>query len=203
MADTKTENLTAAGALGGTEYAHIVQGGNSRKVALSDLAQYIKTAAVITPTNLPWKGARVVLSANQSVANNAFASASWASATVDTNGFWSAGAPTRLTVPTGVTKVRVSASIEWALNATGVRAMSLNMTPISTGVTNTTAGSFGATAPGVASLVSAVAATSGIISVSAGDYFELRVGQTSGAALNMIAGNRTWLEIAVVETSGS
>lgn len=45
MADKEVGDLTSASAVDGTELVHVVQGGNSRKAALSDLVLYARTGA--------------------------------------------------------------------------------------------------------------------------------------------------------------
>jgi hypothetical protein len=39
----------------------------------------------------------------------------------DTDAFWSAGDPTRLTIPAGVSKVRLEGNIDWTFGGTGHR----------------------------------------------------------------------------------
>lgn len=167
----------------------------SRFVPLSTLKTWVNTDPSIVPSSSPWRGCRVVRTSTQSVGNAAFDLMSWQTATVDTDGIFSVGAPTRLTVPTGVTRVRLSASVGWALNATGQRMVSL----LKNG--SIPEGSLAQNAPGLASLMSAVSSSSGSLAVTAGDYFELRVAQTSGGSLNALETERTWFEMEILEAS--
>lgn len=171
---------------------------NSRKVSLSDLAQYIKTAASIVPASNPWKGARVKRTANLSISSSVSnVAVTWSVSDVDTSTFWSAGAPTRLTIPAGVTRVRLRANVRWdSASATGIRQITL----FKNGAT--LAGRF-------SQIVNASAGTqftdqnaaSPVLPVTAGDYFELIAYQTSGAALNIVSNDGTWFEIEVAEGS--
>ena len=83
----------------------------------------------------------------------------------------------RLIVPTGVAKVRISAFVSWELNATGIRATTLYKNGSLLGL------------PFIRSANNALSGTvanidhfvSPILNVAAGDYFELSVYHTKGA----------------------
>jgi hypothetical protein len=45
----------------------------------------------------------------------------WNAVVYDTDAFWSAGNPTRLTVPAGVSKVRLKGNIDWTFGGSGYR----------------------------------------------------------------------------------
>lgn len=45
----------------------------------------------------------------------------WDATVYDTDAFWSAGSPTRLTVPAGVSKVRLKGNLNWTFGGTGSR----------------------------------------------------------------------------------
>jgi hypothetical protein len=68
-----------------------------------------------------FRGALVKLTADEPVADSTDVAISWGAAVYDTDGFWSAGTPTRLTVPTGVSKVRLKGNIDWTFGGTGHR----------------------------------------------------------------------------------
>lgn len=175
-------------------------GGNpvqSGFVTLDTLKTFINTDPTVIPSSNPWRGCRVNLTATQSIANAAFATVSWQAEDVDTDSIWSIGSPTRLTVPTGVTKVRLTTSLNFDYSTTGNRAVSLRKNG------TTVNGGFGAQAPAPSSTLNftAVNAASSVLSVTAGDYFELRVAQTSGGALNLLNDARTWFEMEILEAS--
>jgi hypothetical protein len=45
----------------------------------------------------------------------------WDATVYDTDAFWSAGNPARLTVPAGISKVRLKGNIDWTFGGTGHR----------------------------------------------------------------------------------
>lgn len=199
MANKGLMDLPAVGTLAGAQVMYLVdENNNSRRVALSDLAQWIKTAASIVPASNPWKGTRVKLSANLSLATATGAAVTWAAIDLDNGGYWSSGAPTRFTVPSGVTKVRLAACLRWAGNATGNRFAFIRKNGASYtmgGPADTrTAATGGASWPTDQNIVS------GVLSVVAGDYFELVAQQNSGSSLALDF-NVCWFEVNTVEGS--
>ena len=129
-----------------------------------------------------FRGARAVLSANQSISNSTETSASWGSAPIDTDGLWSGGSPTRLTVPAVLAgQVEIRGWAEFAAAASGYRYAKIRKngaTDIAYAVNNHKDGSSARTV-GMAVATADTAA--------AADYYELRVFQTSGGALNITA----------------
>jgi hypothetical protein len=70
-------------------------------------------AGIVNRALLPFRGALLRRSTDFSVgATGTYVAVSWQSAAYDSDGFWDAGQPTRLTVPAGVTKVRLVGNIE-------------------------------------------------------------------------------------------
>lgn len=51
---------------------------------------------------------------------------SWDAAVYDTDSIWSGGAPTRLTVPAGVTQVKLTGNVRWA-NSTANRSTQISL----------------------------------------------------------------------------
>jgi hypothetical protein len=101
----------------------------------------------------------------------------------------------RLTVPAGVQSVRLTAQIMWQSNATGIRwaVIMKNGTPTYNGSTklyrNAVNGS-----------VTTLLLTSPILTVSPGDYFEVRVHQTSGGNLNLEGGaDDAWFAMEAID----
>jgi hypothetical protein len=197
MVDKTIPDLTAVGTLGGTEQFHLVdEDGNSRKVTLEELKTYVNTNPTIVPSSEPWRGARAYRTADLSIANNTTTVVTWQAEDLDTDAIWSGGAPTRMTVPASVTKVRVTANIRWAANATGPRFAFF----LKNGVTFRGCGM---------SVIGADTSTghsqnivSAVIEVTAGDYFEVGVFQVSGGALNLDGLTRqehNWFQLEVVE----
>lgn len=103
---------------------------------------------------------------------------------------------TRLTVPTGVTKVRLIGSATFAANATGVRQLLIRKNNSSFigrhyGYDNDPQGS----------IVSSLSAHTSIVEVTGGDYFELHAYQNSGGNLDVTAvgGDTLWFSMEIIE----
>jgi hypothetical protein len=129
--------------------------------------------------------------------------AAWQTAVYDTDAFWSAGNPTRLTVPAGVTRVRLHGSVRFP-DAASVGAINLQF--LRNGATPSPA------FPGTAMWAVRVGGTgftdnaafliSPVLAVSPGDYFELRVNRTGlGTPTTVLADAATFFAIEVIEVS--
>ena len=140
-----------------------------------------------------YSGALVKLKENQPFDSNTYAMAIWGGAIYNTDGYWDPENPTRLTVPKGVTKVKVLASILWESNNDGFRQLRLKKN-----------GNYAYGLPYVryqAVSTSGATGTSSVIEVEEGDYFELDVVQTSGKSINLREDSYTWMSIEAVEMS--
>lgn len=139
------------------------------------------------------RGALVYLTANESIANNTVTAIPWDAESYDTDGIWTSGSATRLTVPSGVTKVRLSSSANFAANATGQRQVLIYKNGAAfIGMPDNL---FAALASGAFTAF----AQSATVTVVAGDYFEANVWQTSGGALNVTNGEQTWFAMEILE----
>ena len=106
---------------------------------------------------------------------------------------------TRLTVPAGVAKVRLTANIQWALNTNGVRRLFfLKNGLIANGLGEVIKD---ANANGVASFQNL---SSAIINVVEGDYFEAVVTQDTGGSVNIESQNSavSWFGIEAIADNG-
>lgn len=110
----------------------------------------------------------------------------WTDASYDEGGWWSAGSRTRLVVPAGVSRVRLSGYIRFSGAAGGMRSVGVfkngrhNTGGVRVaGLSDVTMPSNGASAP------TGVALTSGVIAVQPGDWFELFTYQDSGGAVGL------------------
>jgi hypothetical protein len=147
---------------------------------------------------MPGMRTMVALASAQSFPTASNDAVSWDSVVVDELGATGAGDsppvnPTRLTVPTGVSKIRLSANTVWEANTTGYRRLYVlkNGAPFA-GEFLIEAANIGSTA------VMGLNAASAIINVSPGDFFELMVQQLSGGNLNLQASETTWFEMEAV-----
>ncbi len=119
---------------------------------------------ILSRVMLPFKGALVRRATTLTITTTATALA-FTDATYDTDGFWSGAAPTRLTVPAGVAKVRLWGRISWTGGAANHGARIFRNGTSFVGQADFIAAS-GYTNADV-SLVSAV------VPVTPGDYFEI------------------------------
>lgn len=97
-------------------------------------ASAIEAAASATAAAAGIPGALLVLSAGsvQTIADATPTAASWSTVQYDDLSFWSAGNPTRITIPADVTRVRLSAGIRWTANGTGERKLKIRSNPAGT-----------------------------------------------------------------------
>jgi hypothetical protein len=122
--------------------------------------------------------AQLTRATTQSINNSSYTPVSFSSATFDTDSYWSAGAPTKLTLPAGFFLIR--GHIAWAIDATNLRESKiyLNGSPISR-------------SSNVKQAVSGVSSTNTsflLIELSSSVYIELNAWQNSGGALNVNSG---------------
>ena len=143
---------------------------------------------------LPFRGALLLRSTNFSVATTGvYVAVPWQSAEYDSDAFWAAGQPSRLTIPAGVTKVRIVGNIEWQTSPTSqLVEVRKNGNSVLGGGSFIVRGDSGYSNQ-MRNLSSAV------LPVSAGDWFELAVYVGTAGELRSL--ERTWLAIEVVETA--
>jgi len=143
------------------------------------------------------RGAVVYLTSDFSIANNTSTDVPFGLSANDTDSFWKAISPTRLTVPTGkgITRVRLRATAMWSANGSGMRAIVIqkNGSAIYVGSTGEDSWNIG----GIAQRQSC--GTAFYIDVVDGDYFTLVASQNAGSTLTLIGTGRTWLSIEVVD----
>ncbi|RQP08924.1 MAG: hypothetical protein EAS51_13270 [Microbacteriaceae bacterium] len=196
MAHSSIPDLPAAGPLTGTELFHVVQGGNSRKVPGSALAQLASGLLGGRNWSVPFRGALVRRSAAFTASFPLFYA--WDAIAYDTDGFFSVAQSSRFTIPPGVKKVRLAAQSVLGSNAVASGfyysiqkngggfdyAPILNIRQNNSGYGDNRA-----------FLVSPV------IEVEPGDYFELRVnsGNSASATVTVPADAGAWFGIEVVE----
>ena len=108
----------------------------------------------------------------------------------DTDAFWSAGNPTRHTVPAGVAKVRLKGNLNWTFGGSGHRHIWVHKNGALFFGTAKESDEGDAGVEGIGSAV---------VDVTPGDYFELIALQTSASTKNVTADELTWFAIEVVE----
>lgn len=201
MANKTIADLVAAGTITGDELLHIVQGGNSRKAALSAIAAAFAGLNIGQGLAAPFRG--VLLGRTAEFTDfTAPLIVPWQVAEYDTDGFWNAGAATRLTIPAGVQKVRFAGQVNITASAT---AHGVHLGLMKNGTINFRGNPVNATRHGSTGFTANTYALPACpaIPVVAGDYFELRL-HLSGQAADMndvLVGNYSWLAMEVVQAS--
>jgi hypothetical protein len=77
--------------------------------------------AIVAIEFAAFRGAIVKLTAAEPVADSTGVAVPWDAIVYDTDAFWDSGDPTRLTIPAGVTEVRLKGNIDWTFGGTGHR----------------------------------------------------------------------------------
>lgn len=174
---------------------------------------WVNTTYGASPTYKPFgyagmKGQCMVrLNGDQATTSALEAAINWDAEYYDDLNIWSIANPERLTVPTGANRVRLTAGVRWAANATGYRSVKIKSNnPATTYPLNSTWGSDQKPADAVAAVAGSCTVTTGIIAVADIAYFTVTAEQTSGGALNLIgtagafpsAGGGTFFQMEVI-----
>jgi hypothetical protein len=183
--DAKADLLTATA---NDTPARLAVGTNGQVLtADSTTGTGLKWAASSTPS---FKGCRLFNTATISVANNTATALTYNSESFDTDSFHSTSSNTsRITIPAGLGgKYSVFAIIEYPANTTGSREIQIRINGSVAGQTivdyqNFSSGAF-------------YQKTAGIMELTAGDYIELWVLQSSGVSLN-IALSQSYCQFSV------
>ena len=146
---------------------------------------------------LAYRGALAYLSADQNIGGNTPTILSFGNESYDTSSIHDNSTnPGRLTVPSGVTRVRVKAKVIFSANATGIRKATITKGGVVTYAGNPdeikTAGTSTTT----------IYIESPVLTVVAGDYFEIYATQTSGGTLGVLgsaSGDYTWFAMEIIE----
>lgn len=152
----------------------------------------------------PFDGARVYLSADQALTSNVFQVVNWDSEEYDTDNFHdNAVNNSRLTIPTGVTKVRLRLALQfepWAGGGGTQGDIGCHFAKNGTANFRGNAEIHHQTTDNSGSQANIICVSS-VIDCVAGDYFEARALQVYGVTKDLIAdsGFKTWFEIEVIE----
>ena len=182
-----------AGALNDLTDVSIAGATNGDVLQFDGAAWGVAGVGIFSRALLPFRGALMRRTANFSVATTgAYVAVPWQSAEYDSDAFWDTGQPTRLTIPAGVTKVRIVGNIEWQTSPTSqLVEVRKNGNSVLGGGSFIVRGDSGYSNQ-MRNMSSAV------LPVSAGDWFELAV--YVGTAGELRGLERTWLAIEVAET---
>jgi hypothetical protein len=141
-----------------------------------------------------FRGALVTMSGDEGTVSSTDEVLDWDTETYDVGGWHSGANPSRLTVPAGVSRVRISWQVRWEVDAAGGRQV---LTKKNGAIYIAGGGSMVQIPPAGAPLQTIMAGQTAVVEVAAGDYFELRVYQTSGGNLN-VESAATWFSIEKV-----
>ncbi len=148
--------------------------------------------------NVPFRGALLDNSVAQSIPNAVFTVINWDAETYDTDAFHDNSTNnSRITIPAGITRIKLSANMWFDADNTGSRRAEIIKNGSATaydGQGVVTIDAISNTVPNIQLLETAP------IIVIAGDFFELRVTQSSGAALDFESQEGgCWFGIEVIE----
>lgn len=182
MADLRLDELTAATGLDPTDLLYLLRDPSAtrldRAIEWSDVEAYLDTLYEPAGDLLPYLGAKVSRATAQTgVATATFTLVTWTVEDWDDGGWWASGTPTKLIVPSGVSKVDVKFNVSFQAHATGRRVIDIMKNSASVcriaQQTVTTAGAPTHMSIGVDE------------AVAAGDYFEFGVYHEAGASLSI------------------
>lgn len=143
------------------------------------------------PRIVAFRGALVSELADQTIPNTTNTKITFGSESYDTDSIHDTGSNTeRLTVPAGVSKVRINGEVQWDGDGTGYRRIKLlkDNTIIIPGSIQTLTG--------IAAELVVSRIVSAILPVSPGEYFEIQVYQNSGGNLDTL---ESWFAMEIIE----
>ncbi|WP_439596449.1 hypothetical protein [Falsiroseomonas sp.] len=127
------------------------------------------------------RGALLSLAADAVIPNAVETAVPWPAPIYDDVGLWSAAQPTRITIPAGVSRIRVATQVTWNNTATGDRKMR-----VLRGTTDEGNGLPAQRLPSAgADDVTILNAVGGIVPVTPGEYLRLMVFHDHGFPLNL------------------
>lgn len=134
------------------------------------------------------------LSSNQSIAQNVGTILSWDKNFTGFN-YWHSETlnNSRITIPDGVVAVTFACNVEWAANSSGIRTLQLYRNG-----SNSYVGMPRVTCNATSSGTTASNITTGVLPVSPGEYFEIRVYQSGAASLDVLATPQTWFSVEFI-----
>ena len=164
------------------------------------------SAANSAVVNTRFRGAQVSKSGDQSIASGTASNTTltWEALRYDTevntaNPIWSSGSNTLLTVPPGVSSVRITIGINWDDNGTAAGSGVMRQVIL----LKNGAGFVGSPTNQIAPTIgnnTVVNVVSAVLPVNGGDTFSIRVNQvsTAAAACDIIQANATWFAMEIV-----
>lgn len=155
------------------------------KVNIDDLEELIP--------DVEFKGALLLLNNNIPMDHNAWTTVAWGKAEYNYSGFWSSSSPSRIIIPEGVKKVKLTGNTLWVANNDGRRTIRMRKN-----------GQYTAGLPYISVLGGGtfpLNVSSAVVETQPGDYFEMEVRQASGEELELREDPYTYFSLEVVEYS--
>jgi len=168
---------------------------SSNAGAAVDFSAGTKDVFLTAPAaSMGFSGALLNLGGNETTTHDTEEALNWTSEVYDVGGWHeSITNPSRLTVPAGVDRVRITVHVEFAFNAVGSRRVLL----LKGGVLLEQAGGIWEQLAAAAATTINMTGISAPLPVVAGNYFEIGVMQTSTTTLDVLAAG-TWVSIEKV-----
>lgn len=164
-------------------------GGDQGADTINASGLFVDSVPVITS-----RAALVRNSTAQAIADSTITVLDWDTEDYDDDGIHeSVTNPSRLTVPTGVTRVRLTAYIDFAANSTGRRLVQIRKNGTATVGSGIPTFNFDATSAGITT----IQVVSAPIVVAATDFFEIDVFQNSGVSIDVRVGS--WFGMEIIE----
>ena len=194
-----THNATSLICLGG---ANITTAANDIAVFISlgsgnwVMADYVRKSGAALVAGSGFRGALVTDASAQTITTAVLTDMNWDQESYDTDTIHDTSTNNeRLSVPSGVTKVRLSYNIQWAPNSTGERQVFIRKNGSDTVYDGRNNQNLDSATAGNTSMNGHTA----IITVVGGtDYFAVRVLQTSGGNLDVLEPNG-WFAMEIIE----
>ncbi len=177
-------NFTGAG----LDYVRV----NSGETALEYTTVAPGSTVSVTP---PSQGCLLSSTATQAITTSTATAVAWDSEIYDTDSFHdNVTNNTRITIPAGVTKVKLTGGIVWETNASGFRRVTMTKNGSSFDGRGHT---FNTTSPNANMFQNVVSAE---LDVAENDYFELIAEHDRGSNLNVVNNTATWFSCVALES---
>lgn len=145
------------------------------------------------------RGASVYNSAAQIIPNDNNTALTFDTALINDSSIWSAGTPTRLTVPSGVTRVQFAGQARY--DSVGGSDFYFDVKLSKNGSETTPCGFYQVTNSSNPGAETAINGVSAILPVSTGDYFEIHTLQRSGGSLTteITQPGQNWFSMQIIK----
>ncbi len=141
-----------------------------------------------------FKGALLRKGELQLIPHYTITALTWSDVVYDTDNIHDIGSPTRLTIPSGISKIKITGCVAFRENTSGRRVAFIYKN--GDGSYN---GRASVTVVPVAGTATVFQVSSPVLTVVAGDYFEIMAQQTSGQDIHVTDWYNIWVAIEAIE----